>query len=519
MKVCRILYVILFSAFIALPSHLMAATPPALHEGDEDSSLVTSEVEIPDTTPIPFKIRTLKETKVEPTIATPTFPEAYNVIYDTVHVKDGEIFTDIIPEYSDSIIIERLKALKLDIPIEGNKYVLQWIKHYTTVGRNVPKAALGRSPYYYPLFEQIFAEEGIPDQVKHLSIIESGLKPYAKSRSGALGLWQFMHATGKYLDMKISYYIDDRKDVIESTKHAAGYLNKLHDSFDDWLIAIASYNCGPGTMRKAIRKSGYKKTFWEVRPYLPPETRNYVPALLAMTYCMNYPEEHAFTPTEPTRYHCNINYQDVDVVHVKEQLSFETLSGVLDIPAKQLAFLNPGLKRNMIPFTRNGYELKIPCNKVPLYHEMRDSMILMEIDRIAALGMNYSFDKEHAYYRIEPGDNLGYIAKKHDCTVKELMKWNNLTSSSIRAGKRLIVYKGLNLPEHSAYRQAKKTPEKKNISSDPSVVFYTIESGDTLWAISKKFPGTSIDSLRRENKIYDTKNLIPGTIIKVTSTI
>lgn len=514
----KIVY-ILFTLLICFCTNTEAKTPPTLNKESKDSISKLTTTEIIDTVPINFRIRSVVDSyKTVTSSILPTFPGAHNVVYDTVYLGHGEFFTDIIPEYSDSVIRKKINQLKSELPIEDNPYVMQWIKHYTTVGRNVPKAALGRSPYYYPLFEQIFAEEGIPDEVKHLAIIESGLKPFAVSKSGATGLWQFMHATGKYLNMKISYYVDDRRDIIVSTKNAAKYLNHLHNSFGDWLIAIAAYNCGPGTMRKAIRKSGYKTTYWEIRKYLPPETRNYIPALLAMTYCMNHTDEHYFIPLEPKRYHCNINLNEVDIVNIKEQLSFESLSAILDIPIQKLAFLNPGLKRNIIPFTRNGYNLKIPCQKVPLYYAMKDSLIKLEANRLGTLGMEYSYDKEHAYYKIQPGDNLSYIASHHDCTVRELMKWNGLTNYNIRAGKKLIVYKGVDLP---SYTTTVKPSLKKNHNNtvDKSVTFYTIESGDTLWAISKKFPGTSVDSLKRVNKIYNSHHLMPGMVIKVTANI
>lgn len=436
------------------------------------------------------------------------FPEAQTIFYDSVILPDRSGFMDVIPIYSDSFHAAQINSLTAEMDFRYNRIVQRFIEVYAVEKRNIGRVVAGKMPYYEPIFEQILAENEVPECLKYLGIVESGINPYAVSRSGATGIWQFMLGTGKYLDLKISYFRDDRRDIYASTDAAAKYLKSLHERFGDWLLAIAAYNCGPGNMSKAIRRSGGKKDFWALRKYLPKETRNYVPAFIAVNYMMENKDLLNIIPVEPITYHYPISNRSIDYVTVYKKLSFSSISKVLDIPMNQLSFLNPGIKKNVIPFSKEGYKLRLPCNKVVQYHELIDSIQAEETLYAAALGDTYFYDKDRITYRVKSGDNLSAIAKKHACSVSDLMEWNNLENYIIFINQKLIVYAG---KTHDSNYLAHKTSNNKG----NGFVYYTIERGDTLWSISKKFPGVEVDSIKRDNQIYNVHSLQPGTVLKI----
>ena len=253
-------------------------------------------------------------------------------------------------------IEDRIHSLGSSVEVQYSPEVKRRINQYIKRQRTMSEVLLGRSKIYFPSFEQILREKGLPTDLKYLSVIESGLKPSATSRSGAAGLWQFMRPTGKMMGLNISSTVDERRDVEKSTKAAAEYLLKLYNQFDDWTLAIAAYNCGPGNMRKAIRKSGGKKSFWEVMKYLPRETREYIPKFIAMTYVMNYYYEHDLMPAIP-----NQDLINTSTAKVYESLNLYKLSKELNIELATMRTLNPSFIRNYIPKSENGiYNLVLP---------------------------------------------------------------------------------------------------------------------------------------------------------------
>ncbi len=253
-------------------------------------------------------------------------------------------------------IEERILSLGSSVELQYSSEVKRRINQYVIRQRKMSEVLIGRSKIYFPTFEQILKEKGLPTDLKYLSVVESGLRPAATSRSGAAGLWQFMRPTGKMMGLKISRTVDERRDVEKSTRAAAEYLLKLYGQFDDWTLAIAAYNCGPGNMRKAIRKSGGKKSFWEVMKYLPKETREYIPKFIAVTYVMNYYYEHDIMPATP-----NQNLINTSTAKVYESLNLRTLSKELDIKLSTMRTLNPSFIRNYIPNSEDGkYNLVLP---------------------------------------------------------------------------------------------------------------------------------------------------------------
>ena len=269
----------------------------------------------------------------------------------TFHVTFGNVATE-----KPKTIEDRALSLGSSVEIQYSLEVKKRINQYVGSQRKMSEILIGRSRIYFPTFEQILIEKGLPADLKYLSVVESGLKPSATSRSGAAGLWQFMRPTGRMMGLKISINVDERRDVEKSTKAAADYLLKLYNQFDDWTLAIAAYNCGPGNMRKAIRKSGGKKSFWEVMEYLPRETREYVPKFIAVTYLMNYYNEHNLMPAIP-----NQDLINTSTAKVYESLNLNSLSKELDIELRTMRTLNPSFIRNYIPKSVDGkYNLVLP---------------------------------------------------------------------------------------------------------------------------------------------------------------
>lgn len=278
----------------------------------------------------------------------------------------------------DRLVEDRIMTLSTVIDVRYNSEVRKRVRQYTINQRSMSETLIGRSKIYFPRFEEILAEKGMPLDLKYLSVVESGLTPAATSRSGAAGLWQFMKPTGRMMGLKISRTVDERRDIEKSTAAAAEYLLKLYGQFDDWTLAIAAYNCGPGNMRKAIRKSGGKRSFWEIKKYLPKETREYVPKFIAMTYVMNYYYEHDLMPTIPHE-----DLINTSTAKVFESINLDELSSELDIELATMRTLNPSFIRNYIPHSEDGrYILVLPTPDMRIvakkYHVLATLPLLEE---------------------------------------------------------------------------------------------------------------------------------------------
>lgn len=412
---------------------------------------------------------------------------------------------DSIPLWPDSVIEARLKLLNLSTPIDlvYNDVVQAFINLYANRRRQMMRRVLGMAELYYPIFEAELDKYDMPLELRHLAVIESALTNTSRSRAGAVGLWQFMYATGKYFDLNIDSYIDERRDPIKSTQAAVTYLNKLYGMYGDWYLALAAYNAGPGNVNKAIRKSGGKKTYWEVRPYLPSETRSYVPAFIAANYIMNYASEHNIYPTHP-----QFTYKDIDTVHVKYPVSFFQISEVLCLEFEQLVFLNPQYKKEFIPFKGEGdvKTLVLPfefmgtyiVNEEYIANYKSPSEIESEMEKIA--------DSKEIIHKVRSGESLGLIANRYRVTVNEIKQWNNLTNNTIHVGNQLKIYSDVE------YLQAKITG---STSVSKGYVYHTIKSGDTLWDIAKKYDGVSVSDILKLNNMSSRSVLKPGDKLKI----
>jgi membrane-bound lytic murein transglycosylase D len=406
------------------------------------------------------------------------------------------------------LIEDRLSCIQKTIPLTYNEKVHSFINFFAVKDREYTKMMIRRKDMYFPLFEQSMKEYGLPDELKYLSIIESGLFPKAVSRARAVGLWQFMSGTGRYFNLYNDWYMDDRMDPEKSTQAACRYLSQLYSLFGDWQLALAAYNSGPGTVRKAIRKSGYKKTFWEVYPHLPRETRAYVPQFIAIIYVMNYAEQHNFLiegEKEELVAH--------DTVRVNKFMHFETFAKLTGTCLEDMQKLNPHVLRNAIPETGKTYTVKVPLEAKMRLAENRVAILdsaskvgKKELELLAVTSSGSTYGREMTVYRVKAGDALGSIAQRHRVRLDDIKKWNNLKSNTIHPGQRLNLWV---MPSMSAAMNKPSAATVKAVSLSPDSKTYTVQPGDTLWDISKKFEGLSIDKIRSLNKLKGNK-LQPG---------
>jgi membrane-bound lytic murein transglycosylase D len=402
------------------------------------------------------------------------------------------------------LIEDRLACIEKQIPLTYNRTVHGFIDFFTVRNREYTRMVQRRQDLFFPLFEKYLAQYNLPDELKYLSIIESGLNPRAVSRARAVGLWQFMSGTGKYFGLQTDWYVDDRMDPDKSTDAACRYLSQLYRIFGNWELALAAYNSGPGTVRKAVRRSGYKKSFWEVYPHLPRETRAYVPQFIAIIYSMNYAGQHNLS--ESVREQMPL----YDTLTVKQFLHLETLASLTGTCLEDLQKLNPSILQNALPENGRKKFIKIPLHAKIILDSNRVAILdsasrvgRKEIEQIAKRSAGNTYGKEMNTYQVKSGDVLGSIAIRYKVSVQDLKSWNNLKDNTIRVGQRLVVW----MPP--AQRSINKTVAKENILLAPDTKTYIVQPGDTLWDISKKVPGLTIEKIKSLNNLKNN-NLQPG---------
>ncbi len=343
----------------------------------------------------------------------------------------------------ESLYRHHVSKLQFEIPMDYNELVKKQIDFFGTRWQDKLKIMVTKSQYVFPIYEEILAEYNMPLEIKYLSIIESGLNPYARSHSGAVGAWQFMPATGKEYDLIINNSVDERRSLEKSTRAACSYLKQMYAVYGDWLVALASYNCGPGNVRKAIRLSG-STNFWGIYPYLPRETQNYVPKFIAMAYIMNFHSEYCITPVpyDATSFLTQKVYCD-------EGLNFKIIADKLEISTEELLRFNPELKVASIPYKGNGYLLHVPENKVHLFYlnqcEIIESSKTEQDSALVGIENNSPVvdvkKPKIIYYTVKSGDNLQKIATRNHVTITQLRKWNGIKGSTIHPKQRLKIYK------------------------------------------------------------------------------
>ncbi len=342
---------------------------------------------------------------------------------------------------SSTLLKEDLAKLNETTPLnlEYNPALERVIKSYLKYRKKYYPALMARAAYYFPMFEQYLDQYDIPLEIKYLSIVESALRPRAVSYVGATGLWQFMYNTGKQFDLKVSSYVDERRDPLKSTIAACKYLSYLYSVFSDWDLALAAYNSGPGNVLKAIRRSGGHKNYWNIRPFLPRETAGYLPAFYATMYIFEHAEKLGLQPEKPITYSFK-----TDTIRIKRTLSFDHIAKQINLDKEFISFLNPSYKLAIIPFVKNrNYEVRLPKNKVMEFLEKEQEIYAFaaqeEKSREKPLPRYFEMDKR-IRYRVRSGDYLGKIANKFRVRIKDLKRWNGLRSNKLRIGQRLTVY-------------------------------------------------------------------------------
>ncbi|MBN1988277.1 MAG: transglycosylase SLT domain-containing protein [Bacteroidales bacterium] len=347
----------------------------------------------------------------------------------------------------DSVYINRLAQINSIIDLPFNSIVRSYINVYTQKKRDRVEVMLGLTDYYFPIFEEVLDLYQLPTELRMLPVIESALNPRAVSRAGATGLWQFMYGTGRMYKLTINSYVDERRDPIASSHAAARFLKDLYSIYKDWTLVIAAYNCGPGNVNKAIRRSGGKRNYWDIYYHLPRETRGYVPAFIAATYALTYHKEHNINPVA-------MNLPLVsDTIMVNDMLHLNQVAEVLNIPVSTLRDLNPQYKMDIIPAKEKGYVLRIPMETVGQYIDneqkifaYKDSIYFNPKNRIdpTKFKSSYQYDvpngSKKLVYKVKQGDVLGTIAQRHGVSIRQLRAWNNIRGNLIRVGQRLTIY-------------------------------------------------------------------------------
>ena len=336
--------------------------------------------------------------------------------------------------------IQRLSDLPNIIEMPYNRLVRRFIDLYLNERRKQVEAMLGAGVYYFPIFEQALDQSGLPIELKYLPIIESALNPRAVSRVGATGLWQFMYATGKMYGLQINSLTDERRDPVKATYAATKYLKSLYSMFGDWSLAIAAYNCGPGNVNKAIRRSGGKRNFWDIYYYLPRETRSYVPLFIAANYVMTYYAEHGICPAHN-------NFPPViDTFMIHQNMHFQQITELCQIPMQELKLLNPHFRYEIAHGTASKAGiLYLPMEYSPVFTELQDSIPRYKekellASRLVSVQSGQAAPGDAIVYRVKKGDNLSVIASRHNVTVQKLRNWNNLRSTTLQIGQRLLIY-------------------------------------------------------------------------------
>jgi membrane-bound lytic murein transglycosylase D len=432
---------------------------------------------------------------------------------------------DQVPTYSDAVYCERLTVLNEMSPfhLDCNEATLSTIRFFAEKRRGFARVVMGRSKLYFDMFERKLAEHDLPIELKYLAVIESGLRPQVKSRAGALGLWQFMYATGRMYGLEENSYVDERMDPELATDAACRYLKKLYEIYNDWNLALAAYNAGPGNVNKAIRRSGNKLSYWEVRPFLPKETQGYVPNFIAAAYLITYHAEHNIVPME-----ADVQYTQLDTMCLKSGVHFASIGKIVGMDEEAILGLNPIYKRNYIPKgVKTPYCVTLPLDKIGTLVAMEDSLYKLEhatyispvATSVAAVqdpvqpeetivpntqNTTTTSSTESAYHKVQAGETLGTIASRYGMGVSELQSLNGLNSTKIYVGQRLKVKAGTGTTV-------------QNTTTTPAPVtkqYYSVRSGDTFGNIAQRHR-MSISQLRKLNPGINIERLSIGQKIRI----
>lgn len=421
--------------------------------------------------------------------------------------------TTFAPFFSDEVLSMQLNRMNTYIEMTFNNITKQYIDFYAYKRRNLVSYMIGNSEYYFPFFEEALDRYGLPLELKYLPVIESALNPRAYSRARAVGLWQFILPTGKLYKLNITSLIDERMDVIKASDAAARYLRDLYNVFQDWHLAIAAYNCGPGNINRAIKRSG-KTTYWEIYNYLPRETRGYVPAFIGAAYTFHYYKELNIIPRK--------TYMPiVDTIYVNKMLHLKQVSELLNIPLELLQLINPQYVKDIIPaLPEQPLPLYLPIEYITSFmalgdsvYKYKDTLFFKTIrPSLYILPSNNNYETVAIYHKVKKGETLSSIAKKYHVSVSDLRSWNNIKSkrSIIRAGQNLVLFVVKKKKTKITNNQTKITNldslNKVTIATSidslsvKKPLIHIVKQGDTLYSIAKLY-NVSIDQLCKSNNI------------------
>ena len=426
----------------------------------------------------------------------------YGALKDSITNQSIEVVY--YPELPTDTLKKRLAILDAKTPfnIKYNPSLESVIKGYLKHRQRSTETLMRLSRYYFPMFEEVLDKHNLPLEIKYLAIVESSLKPRAKSRVGATGLWQFMFSTGKQYGLEVSSYVDERCDPLRSTNAAAKYLGSLYKTFGDWDLALAAYNSGPGNVTKAIRRSGGYQNYWNIRPFLPRETAGYLPAFLATLYLFEYAEAHGLK-----RDLSQAPILSTDTIHVKQMISLDQVAELTDTKIERLQFLNPSYKLDIIPVLETKtYTLRLPLDKIADFIQKEDQIYAFAKAEFEArekpLPQFFEIDSK-IRYKVKSGDYLGKIARNFKVRVSQIKQWNGLRTNDLKIGQRLTIYS--RNPTAAFVVKATQSPSKNNSKKST----YLVKYGDSLWSISNKLTGVSVQNLKEWNDIWDSK-LKPG---------
>lgn len=418
----------------------------------------------------------------------------------------------ILKKIDSELLKSRLEALNEKTPFEISYHpsVERIINFYLHRDPEQTQRLLNLGQFYFPLFEEVLDKYDIPLEMKYLAVVESALNPRAKSPVGATGIWQFMYGTGKMFDLEVSSYVDERMDPIKSTEAAAQYLTKLHETFNDWDLALAAYNSGPGNVNKAVRRSGGRTNYWEIRAFLPRETASYVPSFHAVMYLYEYAEAHGFN-YEKSDY----SIFETDTIHIKSTLSLEQVAEITKLDKEIVEFLNPSYKIGLIPNdTKRNYYLRLPHQEAGIFTANEDEIYAftsLQFEASKKALPKYVKTSDVITYRVRSGDFLGRIAQRHGVRVSDIKRWNNLKSDNLKIGQRLRIHPK-NMSNVTQVEAEQKTPTKER--SEEEMEIYVVQEGDSLWSISQQFPEVSIEMIKKQNNLRSIR-LQPGMELRI----